>query len=91
MKKGILISGNSRTRIRPDTAVVSVMWANNETGVINPLDEITAICRAKGVAFHTDAVQAVGKMPINLAGKYLHFLSLSGHKLHAAKGSAHSM
>ncbi len=72
--------------IRPDTAVVSVMWANNETGVINPLDEIAAICRAKGVVFHTDAVQAVGKMPINLAGKYLHFLSLSGHKLHASKG-----
>jgi cysteine desulfurase len=72
--------------IRPDTAIVSIMWANNETGVINPLDEIAAICRAKGVAFHTDAVQTVGKMPINLAGKYLHFLSLSGHKLHASKG-----
>ncbi|HEY2800049.1 MAG TPA: cysteine desulfurase NifS [Chthoniobacterales bacterium] len=72
--------------IRPDTTVVSVMWANNETGVINPLDEIAAICRAQGVAFHTDAVQAVGKMPINLAGKYLHFLALSGHKLHASKG-----
>ena len=72
--------------IRPDTAVVSVMWANNETGVINPLEEIAAICRTKGVALHTDAVQTVGKMPIDLAGKYLQFLSLSGHKLHASKG-----
>lgn len=72
--------------IRPDTAVVSVMWANNETGVINPLDEIGKICRRHGVLLHTDAVQTVGKMPINLAGKYLHFLSLSGHKLHACKG-----
>ncbi len=72
--------------IRPETAVVSVMWANNETGVIFPLAEITAICREKGVVFHTDAVQAVGKMPISLAGKNIQFLSLSGHKLHAAKG-----
>jgi cysteine desulfurase len=83
---GHLDLGEIGRAIRPDTAVVSVMWANNETGVINPLDEIAAICRAKGVVFHTDAVQAVGKMPIKLAGKYLHFLSLSGHKLHAAKG-----
>jgi cysteine desulfurase len=83
---GHLDLGEIERAIRPDTAVVSVMWANNETGVINPLDEIAAICRAKGVVFHTDAVQAVGKMPIKLAGKYLHFLSLSGHKLHAAKG-----
>ena len=72
--------------IRPDTAVVSVMWANNETGVIFPLEEIADICRAKGVFFHTDAVQAVGKMPINLAKQSVHFLSLSGHKLHASKG-----
>ncbi len=72
--------------IRPDTAVVSVMWANNETGVIYPLEKISAICRAKGVFFHTDAVQAVGKMPIDLRKLPVHFLSLSGHKLHAAKG-----
>lgn len=72
--------------IRPDTAVVSVMWANNETGVLNPVDEIAAICRRKGVAFHTDAVQSVGKIPIQLAGKNIQFLSLSGHKLHACKG-----
>lgn len=72
--------------IRPDTAVVSVMWANNETGVIFPLEEIAAICRAKGVVFHTDAVQAVGKMPIDLSRQSFQFLSLSGHKLHASKG-----
>ncbi len=72
--------------IRPDTAVVSVMWANNETGVIFPLAEIAALCRSKGVFFHTDAVQVVGKMPIDLSQIPVHFLSLSGHKLHAAKG-----
>ncbi|MEO5753432.1 MAG: cysteine desulfurase NifS [Chthoniobacterales bacterium] len=72
--------------IRPDTAVVSVMWANNETGVIYPLEEIAEICRAKGVFVHTDAVQAVGKMPIDLTHIPVHFLSLSGHKLHACKG-----
>lgn len=72
--------------IRPETAVVSVMWANNETGVIYPLEEIAALCRSKGVFFHTDAVQAVGKMPIDLKELPVHFLSLSGHKLHAAKG-----
>jgi cysteine desulfurase len=72
--------------IRPDTAIVSVMWANNETGVIYPVQKIADICRAKGVFFHTDAVQTVGKMPIDLAGRSIHFLSLSGHKLHAPKG-----
>ncbi|MEO5717290.1 MAG: aminotransferase class V-fold PLP-dependent enzyme, partial [Chthoniobacterales bacterium] len=72
--------------IRPDTAVVSVMWANNETGVIYPLEKIAALCRSKGVFFHTDAVQAVGKMSIDLKELPVHFLSLSGHKLHAAKG-----
>jgi cysteine desulfurase len=72
--------------IRPDTAIVSVMWANNETGVIFPLEEIANLCRSKGVFFHTDAVQTVGKMPIDLSKVPVHFLSLSGHKLHAAKG-----
>jgi cysteine desulfurase len=72
--------------IRPDTAIVSVMWANNETGVIYPVQKIADICRVKGVFFHTDAVQTVGKMPIDLAGRSIHFLSLSGHKLHAPKG-----
>ena len=72
--------------IRPETAVVSVMWANNETGVIFPLEEIAGLCRAKKVFFHTDAVQVVGKMAIDLKELPIHFLSLSGHKLHASKG-----
>jgi cysteine desulfurase len=72
--------------IQPETAVVSVMWANNETGVIYPLEEIASLCRAKGVFFHTDAVQAVGKMAIDLKELPVHFLALSGHKLHASKG-----
>ncbi|MCB2225326.1 MAG: cysteine desulfurase NifS [Desulfarculaceae bacterium] len=72
--------------IREDTALVSVMWANNETGVIFPVEEIAEICAAKGVLFHTDAVQAVGKVPINLSSTAISMLALSGHKLHAPKG-----
>ena len=72
--------------IRPDTAIVSIMWANNETGVLSPLAEIAEICREKKTLFHTDAVQAVGKIPINLREMAISFLSLSGHKLHAPKG-----
>ena len=72
--------------IRPDTALVSVMWANNETGVIFPIEEIAEITRAKKVPLHTDAVQAAGKIPINLHEVQLQFLSISGHKLYAPKG-----
>ncbi len=69
-----------------DTAVVSLMWANNETGVIFPVEEIGAALRERGIPFHTDAVQAVGKVPIDLSRLPVDMLSLSGHKLHAAKG-----
>lgn len=69
-----------------ETAIVSVMWANNETGVIFPVAEMAAIAKSRGILFHTDAVQAVGKVPINLAEVPVDFLSLSGHKLHAPKG-----
>ncbi len=69
-----------------DTAIVSLMWANNETGVIFPVEEIAEKVHAKGIAFHTDAVQAVGKLPIGLADNHIDMLSLSGHKLHAPKG-----
>ena len=72
--------------IRQDTAIVSVMWANNETGVLFPLEEISAICRSKGVPFHTDAVQVAGKLKIDVKDLDVDFLSLSAHKLHAPKG-----
>jgi cysteine desulfurase len=72
--------------IRPETALVSIMWANNETGVLFPVPKIAEICRRKGVLFHTDAVQAVGKIPIRLRETAISFLSLSAHKLHGPKG-----
>ena len=75
-----------RRSIRKDTALVTVMWANNETGVIFPIEEIGAICRERGVLFHTDAVQAVGKIPMSLKDMPVDMLSLSGHKFHAPKG-----
>lgn len=72
--------------IRPDTAIVSIMFANNETGVINPIEEIAAICRYKEVPFHTDAVQTPGKIVLDVKALGVDFMSLSAHKLHAPKG-----
>ena len=72
--------------LRPETALVSIMWANNETGVLFPVEKIAEICRRKGVLFHTDAVQAVGKIPIRLRETAINFLSLSAHKFHGPKG-----
>jgi cysteine desulfurase len=72
--------------IDDETAIVSVMWANNETGVVFPIEEIGAIVKERGALFHTDAVQAVGKIRLNMAVSTVDMLSLSGHKLHAPKG-----
>jgi cysteine desulfurase len=72
--------------IRPETALVSVMWANNETGVVFPIEEIAALCRSRGVLFHTDATQTPGKLKIDLGEVGADFLTLSAHKLHAPKG-----
>lgn len=77
-----------RQAIGPDTAVVSVMWANNETGVLFPIEEIASICRSAGVLLHTDAVQVPGKMPVDLAGLGVDLASFAGHKFHAPKGAA---
>jgi cysteine desulfurase len=72
--------------ITEETALVSIMWANNETGVLFPIEEIARIVKARGVVFHTDAVQAVGKLPIDLSKIPIDLLSFSGHKLHSPKG-----
>ncbi|GAB4334475.1 MAG: cysteine desulfurase NifS [Desulfobulbaceae bacterium] len=83
---GTLDLDQYRESLSEDTAIVSVMWANNETGVIFPVEEMARMARERGILFHTDAVQAVGKIPINLRETDIDFLSVSGHKLHAPKG-----
>jgi cysteine desulfurase len=85
-KLGRLDPDQLEEQIDDDTALVTIMWANNETGVLFPIEKISQICADKGVTFHTDAVQAVGKIPMNLSKSNIDLLSLSGHKLHAPKG-----
>jgi cysteine desulfurase len=83
---GNLDPGELEAAIRPETALVSIMWANNETGVVFPIEKIAQTCREKGVMFHTDAVQATGKIPMRLRDTAINFLSLSAHKFHGPKG-----
>ncbi|MEG2233820.1 MAG: cysteine desulfurase NifS [Oscillospiraceae bacterium] len=84
--EGLVDPADIKNAIRPETAVVSIMYANNEIGTVQPIAEIGAICRDAGVWFHTDAVQAVGNVRINVKEQNIDMLSLSGHKLNAPKG-----
>ena len=83
---GVVTPEQVRDAIREDTCLVSVMFANNEIGTIQPIAEIGAVCREKGVPFHTDAVQAVGHVRVNVAEQNIDMLSLSAHKFHGPKG-----
>ena len=85
-KKGRLDLDNYKAQLNDDVALVSVMWANNETGTIFPVIEMAEMAHEAGAMFHTDAVQAVGKIPMDLKSTKIDMLSLSGHKLHAPKG-----
>ena len=85
-RDGQLSLNDLESALTDDTAVVSLMWANNETGVLFPVEEIAALCRNRGVLFHCDAVQAAGKVPINLRSLPCDYLSLTGHKIGASKG-----
>ena len=85
-RKGRLDLDYLYKHLSEDTAIVSLMWANNESGVIFPIEEIGSVLKEKGIVFHTDAVQTVGKIPINLKNVDVDMLSLSGHKLHGPKG-----
>ena len=83
---GVIRVEDVEAAIRPDTALVTIMFANNEIGTVQPIAEIGALCRAKGIPFHTDAVQAAGHMPIDVKAMNIDMLAMSGHKFHAPKG-----
>ena len=85
-REGLLCLSDLENVLADDTAIVSLMWANNETGVLFPVKEISEICKAKGVLFHCDAVQAAGKIDVDMRDVAVDFLSITGHKIGAAKG-----
>lgn len=85
-REGLLKLADLENAIEEDTAVVSLMWANNETGVLFPVPEIAQVCKARGVLFHCDAVQAAGKIGVNLTRAQVDYLSITGHKFGAPKG-----
>ena len=85
-EQGVVEAHTVKSFITDKTALVSIMWASNETGAIFPIKEIGEICKEKGVLFHSDAVQAVGKIPVNLQDVHVDFVSMSAHKFHGPKG-----
>jgi len=85
-EQGIVEAHTVKSFITEKTALVSIMWANNETGMIFPIQEIGEICKEKGVLFHSDGVQAVGKIPVDLQAVHVDFMSMSAHKFHGPKG-----
>lgn len=85
-REGLLSLTDLENALTDDTALVSLMWANNETGVLFPVEEIARLCQSRGVLFHCDAVQAVGKVPVNVQTNPFDYLSITGHKIGAPKG-----
>lgn len=85
-REGLLSPDQVREAIRPDTTLCTIMWANNEVGVVQPIREIGAVCREKGVVFHTDAVQGLGKLPFDVAEMNVDLVSVSAHKMYGPKG-----
>jgi cysteine desulfurase len=85
-RDGLLKLADLENALDDETAVVSLMWANNETGVLFPVEEIAQLCKSRGVLFHCDAVQAIGKLPVDVAKIPVDYLSITGHKFNAPKG-----